>query len=234
MCFKNVNGYFFSSCVLTLNLILISFVLSDSSPSNVTLTDDNGTLLNLDFSDIEYYPVSNSLSFYSSPLFNNKQTNGSESSSIGSDSEFNQESTIVLYLIDTVKFDSVDEERPRTLANAKYIGSLRRRYSTADLSKYLLTYNGRKVSRDREFNNYQIERLIGQDKEKKVLASLNVQKKAPIGRKIIRLALAQSYNRGKQRTIWLTYDAIWKGSPLKHLGQARTLEGWAMMWTDPQ
>uniref|UniRef100_T1JTK7 Uncharacterized protein n=1 Tax=Tetranychus urticae TaxID=32264 RepID=T1JTK7_TETUR len=190
--------------------MLTAISLAVVSPSNVTLTDDNGTLLNLDFSDID------------------------ESSSIGSDSEFNQESTIVLYLIDTVKFDSVDEERPRTLANAKYIGSLRRRYSTADLSKYLLTYNGRKVSRDREFNNYQIERLIGQDKEKKILASLNVQKKAPIGRKIIRLALAQSYNRGKQRTIWLTYDAIWKGSPLKHLGQARTLEGWAMMWTDPQ
>lgn len=200
-------------------------------PSKIAFTDDNGTVVTFDFSDIEFFPADDFNPFYSPKITSENSSDPSTSTTPTNMKEY----TIVLHLIDSFKFDSVDEEKPRVITNAKYIVPLRERFPLDELSRYQVTFNGVKTARDRKFNNYQIEKFFGYFRERQILASINVQRRAQLGRKVIRFAFVQSYNRGSKlpKTIWLTDGVMWKKSPFRHVGQAHTLQGWAFMWTEP-
>lgn len=220
---------FFTSIIVVLGIVYpcsSSVIQGLKGPSKLAFTDDNGTVVTLDFSDIEFFPANDFNPFYS-PKIVSENTTESSASSVNV-----KENTILLYLIDSFKSDSVDEEKPRIISNAKYVPSLRDRFPLDELARYQVTFNGVKTARDRKFNNYQIEKSYGQFRDRQVLASINVQRRAQLGRKVIRFAFAQSYNRSA-RTIWLTDGVMWKRAPFHHLGQLHTLQGWAFMWTEP-
>lgn len=196
-------------------------------PSQVSFTDDNGTTITLDFSDIEFFPANDLDPFYSTGNFHDL-SNDSVLPPVNL-----REQSIVLHLIDVLKLDSVDEESPRIVTSAKFVVPLRERYPTTELSRYYITFNGVRTARDRKFNNYQFEKGHGIPRERKVLANVNVQRHHVFGRKVIRFAFVHSYNRGFPQTIWLTDDVAWRRPPLRHIGKVHTRQGWAKMWADP-
>ena len=185
------------------------------------LLDDNGTLITLDLSGVEYFPNYDSSLFYSF-TFNQSETDKPNNW---------MEQDVTYALIDNFKYDLVEEEKPRILTNARHISSLQAKYSRYDLSRYVLNFKGIKNLKGHKFNLYRVEKWSGPYKEVQVLASLNVQRGINFGRKVIRLAFVQSYNRGNAKNIWLTDDVMWRAAPLKHIGQAHVLGGWAMLWS---
>ena len=175
----------------------------------------------MDLSEIEFYPIQEPGILFAA--------NGSLMYN-GNGIRDLRETAVVLALIDSFKNDSVDEERPRILMNAKYIQSLRAKYPSMDLSRYILCFKGIRSIKDRKFNQYTVERVFGLYRETRPLASIMVQRRVNFGRKVVRFAFIQSYNEGSMRDIWLTDDLMWR-APLKHIGQVHSREGWAIMWS---
>lgn len=203
-------------------LVVSTLSLTVQASNVLPPLDDNGTLITIDVAGVEYYPTQDSSLFYASTV-NQSDT----------DTPVNWMEQVVIYaLIDNFKYDLVDEEKPRILTNARYIPSLQAKYPRYDLSRYVLNFKGIKILKGHKFNLYRIEKWFGPYREAQILASLNVQRGIKFGRKVIRLAFIQSYNRGKARNIWLTDGVMWRAAPLKHIGQAHTLEGWAMLWSN--